>query len=57
MLQTDRGQLLDAIWFNVDVRMFPDLSIKKAKIVYKLDINEFRNNKTLQLKVEYMYYL
>ncbi|MEG9489699.1 single-stranded-DNA-specific exonuclease RecJ [Mannheimia indoligenes] len=57
MLQTDRGQLLDAIWFNVDVRMFPDLSIKKAKIVYKLDINEFRNNKTLQLKIEYMYYL
>ncbi|MEG9487350.1 single-stranded-DNA-specific exonuclease RecJ [Mannheimia indoligenes] len=57
MLQTDRGQLLDAIWFNVDVRMFPDLSVKKAKIVYKLDINEFRNNKTLQLKVEYMYYL
>lgn len=57
MLQTDRGQLLDAIWFNVDVRMFPDLSVKKAKIVYKLDINEFRDNKTLQLKIEYMYYL
>ncbi|MEG9530869.1 single-stranded-DNA-specific exonuclease RecJ [Mannheimia indoligenes] len=57
MLQTDRGQLLDAIWFNVDVRMYPDLSVKKAKIVYKLDINEFRDNKTLQLKVEYMNYI
>ncbi|MFA9489115.1 MULTISPECIES: single-stranded-DNA-specific exonuclease RecJ [unclassified Mannheimia] len=57
MLQSESGQLLDAIWFNVDVRMFPDLSVKKAKMVYKLDINEFRDNKTLQLKVEYMNYI
>lgn len=57
ILQSDSGQLLDAIYFNVDVRMFPDLSVKKVKMVYKLDINEFRDNKTLQLKVEYMDYL
>lgn len=57
MLQSESGQLLDAIWFNVDVRMFPDLSVKKAKMVYKLDINEFRDNKTLQLKVEYLNYI
>lgn len=57
MLQSEGGQLFDAIWFNVDVRTFPDLSVKKAKIVYKLDINEFRERKNLQLKVEYMHYI
>lgn len=54
MLQSDNGQLLDAIWFNVDIRAFPDLSIKKARVVYRLDINEFRGDKSLQLKVEYL---
>lgn len=57
MLQTEQGQLIDAIWFNVDVSLYPDLSIKKARIVYKLDINEFRGNKSLQLKIEYLDYL
>ncbi|QLD32899.1 single-stranded-DNA-specific exonuclease RecJ [Mannheimia varigena] len=57
MLQSDSGQLLDAIWFNIDLRYFPDLSAKKARMVYKLDINEFRGNKALQLKVEYLNYL
>lgn len=56
MLQSDKGQLLDAIWFNVDVRAFPDLSVKRARLVYKLDVNEFRGDKSLQLKVEYLEY-
>ncbi|MDD0822917.1 single-stranded-DNA-specific exonuclease RecJ [Mannheimia sp. AT1] len=57
MLESENKQLLDAIWFNVDVRSFPDLSVKKAKLVYKLDINEFRGNRSLQLKVEYLSYI
>lgn len=57
MLQSEKGQLFDAIWFNVDVRAFPDLSIKKARLVYRLDINEFRGEKSLQLKVEYLKYI
>ncbi|QHB17734.1 single-stranded-DNA-specific exonuclease RecJ [Mannheimia pernigra] len=57
ILQSEKGQLLEAIWFNIDISLFPDLSAKKAKFVYKLDINEFRDNKTLQLKVEYMRYI
>lgn len=57
MLQSENGQLFDAIWFNVDVRSFPDLSVKRAKLVYKLDINEFRGSKSLQLKVDYLNYL
>lgn len=57
ILQSEKGQLLEAIWFNIDISLFPDLSAKKAKFVYKLDINEFRDNKRLQLKVEYMRYI
>ncbi|OOH92152.1 single-stranded-DNA-specific exonuclease RecJ [Pasteurellaceae bacterium 15-036681] len=55
MVENQQGMLLDAIWFNVDVRAFPDLSIKQAKLVYKLDINEFRGNRNLQLLVEYLH--
>ncbi|KAE9527502.1 single-stranded-DNA-specific exonuclease RecJ [Testudinibacter aquarius] len=47
-------QLFDAIAFNIDPQRYPDLSIKTIKIVYKLDINEFRGNRQLQLMVEYM---
>lgn len=48
------GPLLDAITFNVDTRYYPDLSIKNAKLVYKLDINEFRGNRGVQLLVDYI---
>ncbi len=48
------GPLLDAIAFNVDTRCYPDLSIKNAKLAYKLDINEYRGNRTIQLLVDYI---
>lgn len=52
MVENQYGQLFDAIWFNVDVRLFPDLSIKFAKLIYKLDINEYKGNRNLQLRLE-----
>ncbi len=48
------GQLIDAIAFNVDTRYYPDKSIKQARLVYKLDINEFRGNRDIQLLVDYI---
>ncbi|TCJ98432.1 exonuclease RecJ [Volucribacter psittacicida] len=48
------GPLFDAIAFNVDTRYYPDLSIKFAKLVYKLDINEYRGNRSVQLLVDYI---
>lgn len=48
------GQLLDAIAFNIDTRYYPDQSIRIAKLVYKLDINEFRGNRDIQLLVDYI---
>lgn len=48
------GPLLDAIAFNIDTRLYPDLSVKQARLAYKLDINEFRGNRNIQLLVDYI---
>lgn len=44
---------LDAIAFNIDNRAWPNPNIQRIKAVYKLDINEFRGQRNLQLMVEY----
>ncbi|WP_369310483.1 single-stranded-DNA-specific exonuclease RecJ [Providencia rettgeri] len=49
------GPMLDAIMFNIDVRRWPDNSIKKAKIAFKLDVNEYRGQKSVQLMVEHIW--
>lgn len=54
LVENNKGMLFDAVWFNVDLRRFPDFSIKRARLVYRLDINEFRGNRTLQLLMEYL---
>jgi single-stranded-DNA-specific exonuclease len=47
-------QLVDAIAFNIDVKLWPNTQAKKVKVAYRLDVNEFRGNKTLQLMVDYI---
>lgn len=49
------GPMLDAIMFNIDVRRWPDNSIKKAKIAFKLDVNEYRGQKNVQLMIEHIW--
>lgn len=51
------GPLLDAIAFNVDITRWPDPSVKLVELAYKLDINEFRGNRNLQLIVEHLWAL
>lgn len=46
--------MLDAIAFNIDVRRWPDPAAKTVHLAYRLDINEFRGNQTLQLMVEHI---
>ncbi|OBT07303.1 single-stranded-DNA-specific exonuclease RecJ [Vibrio sp. UCD-FRSSP16_10] len=46
--------MIDAIAFNVDLRRWPDPATTKVRLAYRLDINEFRGNQTLQLMVEYI---
>jgi single-stranded-DNA-specific exonuclease len=47
-------QLVDAIAFNIDAKLWPNTQAKKVKVAYRLDINEFRGNKTVQLMVDYI---
>ncbi len=50
-----RGQqVVDAIAFNIDPTLWASNQIKKVKVVYRLDINEFRGNKNVQLMVDYI---
>lgn len=44
--------MVDGIAFNVDLRRWPDASVKTVRLAYKLDINEFRGNQSLQLMVD-----
>ncbi|MBR9827820.1 MAG: single-stranded-DNA-specific exonuclease RecJ [Oceanospirillales bacterium] len=45
---------LDAIAFNVDTLVWPDESVQRVRLVYRLDINEFRGQRTLQLMVDWI---
>lgn len=46
--------LLDGIAFNVDLRRWPDASVKTVHLAYKLDINEFRGNQSLQIMIDHL---
>ena len=46
------GPLLDGIAFNVDTTCWPDNGVRAVNIAYKLDVNEFRGNRSVQLIIE-----
>ncbi|ANU37425.1 Single-stranded-DNA-specific exonuclease RecJ [Vibrio scophthalmi] len=46
--------MIDGIAFNVDLRRWPDASVKTVRLAYKLDINEFRGNQSLQLLIDHL---
>ena len=43
---------IDAIAFNVDLERWPSDAVTSVHIAYRLDVNEFRGNRSLQLMVE-----
>ena len=45
---------LDAIWFNVDTGRWPNNAVERVRVVYRLDINEFRGRCRVQLMVQYL---
>ncbi len=49
------GPLLDGIAFNVDTTLWPDSSVREVKLAYKLDINEYRGNRSVQLLVQHLW--
>lgn len=53
MLLSDRmGNTVDAIAFNVDREIWPKSGATSVQLAYKLDVNEFRNQRSVQLIVE-----
>ena len=48
------GSIIDAIAFNVDLKRWPDASVQQIELVYRLDVNEFRGNRSVQLMVEHL---
>ena len=55
VLKTECGSLqLDAIAFNIDRDIWPNPTVRWAEVAYKLDVNEFRGNETVQLMVAHI---
>lgn len=52
-LQSPAGRALDAIAFNVTDTDWPSL-VARVRLVFKLDVNLFRDQKNLQLMVDYV---
>ncbi len=52
VLKSDGANEVDAIAFNVDLKLWPNAMVKRVHIAYRLDINVFRGQETVQLIVE-----
>jgi len=55
VLRTECGsRQLDAIAFNVDREQWPNPTVRWAELAYKLDVNEFRGQESVQLLVTHL---
>jgi len=55
VLSPQQGQsIVDAIAFNIDPQQWPNDSVDIVHIAYRLDVNEFRGNRSVQLMVEHL---
>jgi single-stranded-DNA-specific exonuclease len=54
MTLAKEGIMLDAIAFNIDLNRWPNYRLEYVKIAYRLDVNEFRNKRKIQLIVEHL---
>lgn len=52
VLKSDGNNEIDAIAFNVDLNLWPNAMVKRVHIAYRLDINVFRGQESVQLIVE-----
>ena len=55
VLKTECGSVkLDGIAFRVDREVWPNPTIRWVELAYKLDLNEFRGNETVQLMIAHI---
>ena len=52
VLKSDGASEVDAIAFNIDLKAWPNAMVKRVHIAYRLDINVFRGQETVQLIIE-----
>ena len=48
------AELVDAIAFNVDLEVWPNPAQDRVAAAYRLDVNEFRGRRSLQLVIEHL---
>ncbi|MEW7312188.1 single-stranded-DNA-specific exonuclease RecJ [Buttiauxella gaviniae] len=49
------GPLIDGIAFNVDTAYWPDNGVREVELAFKLDVNEFRGNRSVQLLIDHIW--
>ena len=49
------GPIIEGIYFNVNLTQWPDNTIKNVKIVYQLDVDDFRGNQTAKLMIRHIW--
>ena len=55
VLKTECGSVkLDGIAFGIDRDVWPNPTIRWVELAYKLDLNEFRGNETVQLMIAHI---
>jgi len=52
VLRSEGASEVDAIAFNVDIKLWPNAMVKRVHIAYRLDVNVFRGQETVQLIIE-----
>lgn len=54
LLDVHSATHIDGIHFNADLDVWPDESIQTVTMVYRLDVNEFRGRRNVQLLIDYI---
>lgn len=54
VLATPNRTLIDGIAFNIDLEQWPNFRVSTILIIYKLDINEFKGKRSIQLIIEHI---
>ncbi|EXF45061.1 single-stranded-DNA-specific exonuclease RecJ [Pseudomonas sp. BAY1663] len=55
VLRSECGSLtLDGIAFNIDREIWPNPTVRWAELAYKLDVNEYRGQESVQLMVAHI---
>jgi single-stranded-DNA-specific exonuclease len=54
MVLSKENQMIDAIAFNVDLNHWPNHRCQQVNVAYRMDVNEFRGKRSVQLIVEHL---